>query len=65
MNVNLGEKKFNVPDNAIPPSGNWFNVDNCGNKWTQFPLKIIKDQYPFLKVVSRPNSSKKNKKKKN
>ncbi len=33
------EKKFIVPDNAIPSTGRLVQCSSCGNKWTQFPLK--------------------------
>ena len=37
------QKKFIVPDNAIPAAGRLVQCSSCGNKWTQFPItkKII------------------------
>ena len=37
------QKKFVVPDNAIPNSGRLVQCSSCGNKWTQFPVskKVI------------------------
>ena len=34
------EKKFSVPDSAITADGRLVQCSSCGNKWTQFPLKI-------------------------
>ena len=38
------QKKFVVPDNAIPAAGRLVQCSSCGNKWTQFPVtkKVIK-----------------------
>ena len=33
------QKKFVVPDNAIPSSGRLVQCSSCGNKWTQYPEK--------------------------
>tara|TARA_A100000164_G_scaffold378962_1_gene422002 strand:+ start:72 stop:629 length:558 start_codon:yes stop_codon:yes gene_type:complete len=40
-----GEKKFVVPDNAIPAAGRLVQCSYCGSKWTQFPLtkKVTRD----------------------
>ena len=37
------QKKFIVPDNAIPSTGRLVQCSSCGNKWTQFPVskKVI------------------------
>jgi len=32
------DKKFVVPDNAIPASGRMVQCSSCGNKWKQFPI---------------------------
>ena len=32
------QKKFVVPDNAIPATGRLVQCSSCGNKWTQFPV---------------------------
>ena len=45
------QKKFLVPDNAIPSSGRLVQCSSCGNKWTQFPeKKIIKPKKIDLKT---------------
>ena len=44
------EKKFIVPDNAIPSAGRLVQCSSCGNKWTQFPVK--KQTASVSKVVS-------------
>ena len=38
------QKKFIVPDNAIPGAGRLVQCSSCGNKWTQFPVtkEVIK-----------------------
>ena len=36
------DKKFVVPDSAITVSGRMVQCGSCGNKWKQFPVKIIK-----------------------
>ena len=38
------QKKFVVPDNAIPAAGRLVQCSSCGNKWTQFPVtkKVVK-----------------------
>ena len=42
------QKKFVVPDNAIPSTGRLVQCSSCGNKWTQFPVskKAIKKSKP-------------------
>ena len=42
------QKKFVVPDNAIPATGRLVQCSSCGNKWTQFPVskKAIKKSKP-------------------
>ena len=37
------EKKFVVPDNAIPSSGRTVQCSSCSNQWKQFPLRTIKN----------------------
>tara|TARA_B100000886_G_scaffold10808_1_gene6988 strand:+ start:34 stop:594 length:561 start_codon:yes stop_codon:yes gene_type:complete len=39
------QKKFVVPDSAIPAAGRLVQCSSCGNKWTQFPItkKVIKE----------------------
>ena len=45
------DKKFNVPDNAIPATGRLVQCSNCGNKWTQYPLKTDKRKISSLPSV--------------
>ena len=33
------EKRFVVPDNAIPAEGRTVQCSACSNKWKQFPIK--------------------------
>ena len=42
------QKKFVVPDNAIPAAGRLVQCSSCGNKWTQFPItkNVIKKPIP-------------------
>ena len=43
------QKKFLVPDNAIPSSGRLVQCSSCGNKWTQYPeKKIVKPKKSIL-----------------
>ena len=62
------QKKFNVSDAAITDSGRLVQCSSCGNKWTQFPIKVnlkekeIKDRK--IDNVVQPKTNKKNKKKK-
>ena len=69
ITCNCGEKKFTLPDNAIPASGRLVQCSYCGLKWKQFPVsEVIKDQsIPRpQKVVSKsqPVQQKKQKPKK-
>ena len=61
-------KKFNVPDNAIPATGRLVQCSNCGNKWTQYPLKANKSKISDLsqvmaqkKIVKKSQNKKKTK----
>ena len=63
-------KKFNVPDNAIPVKGRLVQCSNCGNKWTQYPLNVTKSKVssssfdkPQKKFVKKDPIKKKAKKK--
>ena len=38
LDCQCGEKKFVVPDNAIPAAGRLVQCSFCGNKWTQYPV---------------------------
>ena len=53
------EKKFNVPDAAITAEGRLVQCSSCGNKWTQYPLKI---KTPPNRQVTKPAIKKPNKK---
>ena len=58
------EKKFVVPDNAIPSSGRTVQCSSCSNQWKQFPLRTIKnpvkpkpipvEKKPKMKKASTP-----------
>ena len=52
------EKKFSVPDNAIPVSGRLVQCSSCGEKWTQFPV-IKKKNETFEKINKLPQKPKK------
>ena len=51
MNANLAIKSSTVPDNAIPATGRLVQCSNCGNKWTQYPLKTDKRKISSLPSV--------------
>ena len=53
------QKKFVVPDNAIPATGRLVQCSSCGNKWTQFPVKKKDTNEPInfsakKKVIEKP-----------
>ena len=53
------QKKFVVPDNAIPATGRLVQCSSCGNKWTQFPVKKKDTNKPInfsakKKVIEKP-----------
>ena len=59
LDCQCGEKKFVVPDNAIPAAGRLVQCSFCGNKWTQFPItkKVTKEPINFLakkEVIEKP-----------
>ena len=59
LDCQCGEKKFVVPDNAIPAAGRLVQCSFCGNKWTQFPItkKINKEPINFSsknEVIEKP-----------
>ena len=64
LNCNSCEKKFVVPDNAIPATGRMVQCGSCGNKWKQLPLiqKKIKTTNP---TELKAKNLKKSKPKKN
>ena len=39
LSCNSCEKKFVVPDQAVPQAGRVVQCGSCGNKWKQFPIK--------------------------
>ena len=51
------KKKFDVPASAITASGRLVQCSSCGNKWTQYPIKLKKE-------IKQPTILKKPKKKK-
>jgi predicted Zn finger-like uncharacterized protein len=69
LSCNSCEKKFVVPDQAIPLAGRVVQCGSCGNKWKQFPLnKDIKKNSPNKKseekktpIKSKPTKLKKRK----
>ena len=59
LDCQCGEKKFVVPDNAIPAAGRLVQCSFCGNKWTQFPItkKVNKEPINFSsknEVIEKP-----------
>tara|TARA_Y100000996_G_C22455573_1_gene615754 strand:- start:443 stop:988 length:546 start_codon:yes stop_codon:yes gene_type:complete len=56
------QKKFVVPDNAIPNVGRLVQCSSCGNKWTQFPVpkKIIGERkvVPSKGKIAQPKVKK-------
>jgi len=53
------QKKFMVPDNAIPAAGRLVQCSSCGNKWTQFPVTKKDTNKPIdfstkKKVIEKP-----------
>ena len=59
LDCQCGEKKFVVPDNAIPAAGRLVQCSYCGNKWTQFPItkKVTKEPMNFSakkEVIKKP-----------
>ena len=52
------QKKFIVPDNAIPNAGRLVQCSSCGNKWTQYPLK--KKKISESKIIPTQNKEQKN-----
>ena len=65
IECNSCNKKFNVPDNAIPATGRLVQCSNCGNKWTQYPLKANKSKISSPAFAVAPKKTvKKNKTKK-
>ena len=70
INCKACEKKFVVPDQAIPTKGRLVKCSSCGNKWEQFPLanktsKISLDQKIKTKKVQKKRIIKKSNKKNN
>ena len=42
IQCNSCNKTFLVPDNAITNLGRLVQCSSCGNKWTQYPIKLEK-----------------------
>ena len=51
-----GEKKFNLPDGAIPVSGRMVKCGYCDKEWKQFPVNV-KEPKVAKPVVTRPTVS--------
>ena len=51
-----GEKKFNLPDGAIPASGRMVKCGYCDKEWKQFPVNV-KEPKVAKPVVTRPTVS--------
>ncbi|MDC0450237.1 zinc-ribbon domain-containing protein [Pelagibacteraceae bacterium] len=54
VNCNSCQKKFIVPDSAITETGRLLQCGSCGNKWTQYPVKLE----PTKKEKSNEKTSK-------
>ena len=61
IECNSCNKKFNVPDAAIPATGRLVQCSNCGNKWTQYPLKANKSKISSPALTSLPKKTVKKK----
>ena len=61
IECNSCNKKFNVPDDAIPATGRLVQCSNCGNKWTQYPLKANKSKISSPALTSPPKKTVKKK----
>ena len=53
LNCNSCQKKFLVPDNAIPEKGRLVQCSACGNKWVQYPEKITTKTKKPEKLISK------------
>ena len=49
ITCNCCEKKFTLPDNAIPVSGRMVQCGYCGLKWKQFPIGTTEKKEIILK----------------
>ena len=56
-------KKFVVPDNAIPPAGRVVQCSSCSNEWRQFPVQesAKSEKNQFKQAKSTITKSKKSK----
>ena len=61
IECNSCNKKFNVPDDAIPATGRLVQCSNCGNKWTQYPFKANKSKISSPALTSPPKKTVKKK----
>tara|TARA_B100000029_G_scaffold201107_1_gene199334 strand:- start:2224 stop:2745 length:522 start_codon:yes stop_codon:yes gene_type:complete len=59
------EKKFNVPDSAITAAGRLVQCSSCGNKWTQYPIKVKPVTAKSVSAPIKTTPKKKINKKKN
>ena len=55
VNCNSCQKKFTVPDSAITETGRLLQCGACGNKWTQYPVRLesIKEEKPKSEIVKK------------
>ena len=49
LTCNCGEKKFTLPDKAIPAAGRMVQCGSCGLKWKQFPVGVKKHNQSLKK----------------
>ena len=64
LSCNSCGKKFVVPDNAITEAGRLVQCSACGNKWKQFPIKVVEEKEEILtplkkQTIAKPISPKK------
>lgn len=55
----LCEKSFKVPDSAITEKGRLVQCSSCNNKWTQYPIKLEKEENRTIvslkeKIINEP-----------
>ena len=59
INCKACEKKFVVPDQAIPAKGRLVQCSSCGNKWEQFPLSNKTSKIPLVQKIKSKKVQKK------
>ena len=55
LSCNSCDKKFVVPDNAISTSGRLVQCSACGNKWKQYPVKIVNEAIDKIDYIKPAN----------